>query len=493
MDGERHQDEIGGMCSMRGFVQLIGVGPGDPDLVTQKAVKAIRAADVLVYDRLANPVLLDLNRVARRIDVGKKPGAHSKTQDEINAIIVEEALKGNRVARIKGGDPFVFGRGSEEGMVLRGNGIAFEVIPGVSSSIAAPMYAGIPVTHRKVATSFHVITGHEAEGDSSVDYATLAKLKGTLVFLMGFENLGRIVQGLMAGGKSPDTPAAVVMNGTRSNQRACYGKLATLPEEAVAAGLSSPSVIIVGDVVAVAGSLGFMPRERRVILTRESLSNVPLSPIVRNLDLMPVPWSPMTHETVSVDLNTLDMAGRDGIIFTSEKGVQGFFENMAALKMDIRKIPKRVYAVGRHTAACLASYGIHDVAVPDDHECAEGLVRLLAADKGTFLLVRGAYGSQLKGSDLPDGCDLAETVVYDTHFENDGPPFGCCDEDIVFVASPSMVQHMASKTDIRNMAMVCIGDTTAKSAEKHGFVNLHVMDSPDVEAFVSVLENLVQN
>lgn len=240
-------------------VAIVGAGPGDPGLITVRGLDLLRRADVLVYDRLVNPKLLDEARPdARLVYVGKACGAHALPQSEINALLVAEARLGHRVVRLKGGDPFVFGRGGEEALALGEAGIAFEVVPGVTSAVAVPAAAGIPLTHRGVASSFAVVTGHRATGAAaSVDWQRLAGGVDTLVILMGLANLPEITRELIAGGRDPDTPVALIERGTTEAQRTVTATLATLGEAATAAVLESPVVTVVGHVVALRDRLEF--------------------------------------------------------------------------------------------------------------------------------------------------------------------------------------------------------------------------------------------
>ncbi|HSA58507.1 MAG TPA: uroporphyrinogen-III C-methyltransferase, partial [bacterium] len=257
-----------------GIVYLVGAGPGDPGLITVKAVACLQKADVVVYDYLANPKFLDLAPPkARRVYVGKKGSSHSKKQDEINALLVAEARRGRTVVRLKGGDPFVFGRGGEEAEALAGAGIPFEVVPGVTSAIAVPAYAGIPVTHRNFGSAVAIVSGHEQddEGPSAPDWRALAGIP-SLVFLMGWANLPKIAQHLIEGGKSPSTPAAIVEWGTLPRQKKATGTLSTIVEAAKAKGIKPPTVIVVGGIVSLSGRLGWFENKplmgRRIVVTR---------------------------------------------------------------------------------------------------------------------------------------------------------------------------------------------------------------------------------
>jgi uroporphyrinogen III methyltransferase/synthase len=235
-----------------GTVYLVGAGPGDPGLMTVRGMSVLRSADVVVYDRLVNLALLDEARAdAVRVFVGKMADHHSRPQDEINALLVHHARWGRQVVRLKGGDPFVFGRGGEEAETLAAAGIPFEIVPGVTSSIAVPAYAGIPVTHRRVASSFAVVTGHEGDGKgrSAVHWEQLATAVDTLVVLMGLAALPTIVGALLAHGRSGDTPVALIRSGTTEAQEVLTGRLADIVERARAAEFEAPVVIVVGEVV----------------------------------------------------------------------------------------------------------------------------------------------------------------------------------------------------------------------------------------------------
>ena len=244
--------------SARGSVAIVGAGPGDPGLITVRGLDLLRRAEVVVYDRLVNPKLLDEARPdALRVFVGKACGTHALPQQEINALLIAEARDGRRVVRLKGGDAFVFGRGGEEALALAEAGVAFEVVPGVTSAVAVPAAAGIPLTHRGVASSFAVVTGHQGVGGgaSRVDWGRLAGAADTLVILMGLANLREITRELIAHGRDPGTPSALIERGTTEAQRTVTATLATLADAAAAAGLEAPVVVVIGHVVSLRGRL----------------------------------------------------------------------------------------------------------------------------------------------------------------------------------------------------------------------------------------------
>jgi uroporphyrinogen III methyltransferase/synthase len=258
----------------KGLVYLVGAGPGDPELITAKGLRCIRTADVLIYDYLAAKAFLShVSAACECIYVGKKGGDHTLSQDSINALIVEKAAAGNVVTRLKGGDPFIFGRGGEEAEVLVEAGIPFEVVPGVTSAIAAPAYAGIPLTHRDYTSTLAFVTGHEdpTKKSSSIDWPSLAKGIGTLVFFMGVKNLPSIVERLVQNGRAPETPVALVRWGTTSRHRTVTGTLKTIVARAKAAAMKAPAIIVVGKVVELRDTLQWFERRpllgKRIVVT----------------------------------------------------------------------------------------------------------------------------------------------------------------------------------------------------------------------------------
>lgn len=266
-----------------GKVYLVGAGPGDPDLLTVRGLEALQGAQVVIYDRLVNPVLLEeAPPVAIRIFAGKESNHHSLPQEEINTLLVEYARCGYRVVRLKGGDPFVFGRGGEEAEALARAGIPFEIVPGVSSAIAVPAYAGIPVTHRRLSSSFAVVTGHEAcKSGPAVNWATLAKAVDTLVILMGLNHLPEIAEKLIAHGRSSETPVAVIRWGTTRAQETITGTLGDIGREA--AGAKPPAIIVIGDVVSLGNRLRWFvppppPAEETYISSDRELEHKPFGP-----------------------------------------------------------------------------------------------------------------------------------------------------------------------------------------------------------------------
>ncbi|HEX4141302.1 MAG TPA: uroporphyrinogen-III C-methyltransferase, partial [Candidatus Methylacidiphilales bacterium] len=346
-----------------GRVYLVGTGPGSLGLVTLRAKQLVRFADVLVYDYLCNPAMLGWARPgAEVIYAGKSASAHTLTQDEINALLVARAGEGKTVVRLKGGDPYVFGRGGEEALVLVQAKIPFEVVPGVTSAIAAPSYAGIPVTHRGLASTVTFITGHEdpAKPESSLDWPQLARLRGTKVFLMGVERLREITQRLMDEGADAATPVALVRWGTTGRQESLEGTLGTIAELVEKRGFAAPAITVVGDVVRLRKELNWFEalplHGKRIVVTRTRQQAGLLTAKLMELgaDVLEIP-------TIRVQLAPLGekeqaklaaMSGYfDWIVFTSPNGVDKFFSSFHFLDLDIRSLgPVKFAAVGPATA-----------------------------------------------------------------------------------------------------------------------------------------------
>ena len=386
-----------------GKVYLIGAGPGDPGLLTVRGKSILEKADVVVYDRLVSPGVLSLcNPDAKMVDVGKMPTHHKVKQSEINKLLVKFAheMPGATVARLKGGDPFVFGRGGEEALELVSAGVEFEIVPGVTSAIAVPAYAGIPVSHRGIATSFHIITGHEkeksemdlqgdshsgAEGDRihgnlSLDFETLAKCQGTLIFLMGIANMDFIARRLMECGKEPKTPLAFVEKGTTPNQRTVMATLETAGETIVRENVTAPAITIMGGVVELGKTLAWkknLPLSgKRLVVTRAAKQSSGITARLTALGAEVIE-TPMI-ETRDVALsNWDDLANFDILAFTSTNGVESFFKQLFAAGYDVRVLAgKKIASVGKITEKKLLEYGIRCDYVPEDHT-GEGLGKLL--------------------------------------------------------------------------------------------------------------------
>ena len=362
------------------LVALVGAGPGDPGLMTVRARELIAAADAILYDRLIPAGALGGARAdAELVYVGKEPGRPAMEQERIGELLVEHARAGRRVVRLKGGDPFVFGRGGEEAAALREASVPFEVVPGITAGIAAPAYAGIPVTHRDAASAVAFVTGHEdpEKEESALDWDALARFPGTLVFYMGVGRLPRIARALTAAGRSPDEPAAVVERGTLPGQRAVLATLATIADRAAAEGLRAPAITVVGPVAALREQLAWLEQRplhgRTVAVTRARAQASGLAARLRGLGAGVVEAPAIRIEPLPASVP--DLAAYDLVVLTSPNGVELLFDRMPG---DARALAgKVVAAIGPGTARALRERGLEPDVVPD-RSVAESLLEALA-------------------------------------------------------------------------------------------------------------------
>lgn len=480
-------------------VYLVGAGPGDPGLLTVRGAEVLARADVVVYDRLSIEALLDLApATAERISVGKAPRQVTMPQDEINALLVERGRSGATVVRLKGGDPFVFARGGEEAAALAEAGVPFEVVPGITSAIAAPAYAGIPVTLRHSSTSFTVVTGHEDPSvgdDGSVDWSAVARVGGTIVILMGVARIRVIAQALIDGGRSPDTPAAAVRWGTRPGQHTVRATLGTIADQP----LASPSVIVVGEVAGV--DLDWFERRplfgRRIVVTRTRAQASELSAALRNAgaEALEVPVIDVVDPAdggASLRAAAKDLANYHWVVLTSPNGARRLLDAVRSRGGDARAFgATRVAAIGPGTAAALREGGIRADLVPERF-VAESLLESLGDaihGRSRLLLARAEVARDV----LPDGLRARgwEVDVVDA-YRTVAATVG--DEQRELVASADLITFTSSSTVERFLAafgpgavppvVACIGPITAATARERG---LRV----DVEAEVHTIEGLV--
>lgn len=506
-----------GQAERRGKVWLAGAGPGDAGLLTVKTKELMHSADVIVYDALISAEILSLISPEKEmIHVGKRSGHHMVPQEEINQILLKEAQKGKNVLRLKGGDPFIFGRGGEELELLIEHGIPFEIVPGITSAAAVPAYAGIPVTHRDYTSSFHVITGHpRKDGTSRVDYPSLVNLKGTLVFLMGISSMETILKGLTDAGMDPGMPAAVLEKGTLAAQRRVVSTVEHLVEDAKKAAVGTPAIILVGEVCALADTFHWAEDRplggRQILITRPRQNVSGLSERLRSLgaqiiELPAIGTKPVTPNPV-LDSEMKEFGRRaeeEWLVFTSPIGVRVFFEQMTDLKMDMRQLFRcpaevKIAAIGAATEKELAQHGLFADLVPEVY-CAASLGRKLAKAakcESRVTVVRAAAGSEelmppleeagIKAVDIP----LYETV-YETHgqirekiqnlFENG-------EIDAVTFTSASTVKGFAGaagELDYKKIQAVCIGEQTAAEAEKYG-MQISVSKKASIDSMVELI------
>ncbi len=472
-----------------GKVYLVGAGPGDEDLLTRKGLSLLREADAVVYDNLASSSLLnEVRDDAELIYAGKRSSHHYLKQYETNELLVKLAREGKKVVRLKGGDPYIFGRGGEEGEELRKAGIDFEVVPGISSSYSVPAYCGIPVTHRDFASSFHVITGHEGNhkhGKSVLNYETLAKEEGTLVFLMGLKNLPNIVSSLIENGKDPATPVGVLQEGTTARQKVATGTLANIVEEVRKQGIQTPAITIVGEVVGLRQTLdwyGHKPLSGKRVLVTGSPSMVRrLSPLLKEEGAEAISFSLI--RTQKLDGPEWDQAlGTLGeyqwIVFTSANGVEYFFEKLKESRKDIRTLSHIRFAViGDGTRTALENHGIFCDFIPTAYS-SEDMAKAIIPhiQKGEkILLLRAEEANQV----LPDALSkagIAHTCVALYHTVTDERKAEELKRlvkmvDYITFASSSAVRAFVSMVgDLEAVKgkYISIGPVTTKTAEKLG-------------------------
>jgi len=477
------------------IVYLVGAGPGDPGLITVKGRECIAAADVIIYDYLAAPSLLKhAAGSAELIYVGKKGGDHTLPQAEINALIVAKARENKIVTRLKGGDPFVFGRGGEEAEVLAEAGIPFEIVPGVTSAVAAAAYAGIPLSHRKLTATIAFVTGHEdpAKAESGIDWASLAQGIGTLVFFMGVKNLPHIVRELTGHGRSPQTPVALVRWGTTAKQVTVSGTLADIVERVQRAGLKAPAIIVVGEVVGLRDRLQWFERRplfgKRIVVTRtrEQASDLVSALSGFGADCLEFPTIRIAPpddgrplERALSELKTFDW-----IVFTSVNGVSWFFDRLFGSGRDVRAMGHlRTAAIGPATAERLKSFGLASDLLPEDYR-AESII---AAFRGwgiagqSILLPRAQEARLILPEELTAmGARVHDVAAYKTEpASGDRPTLIARLETrsvdlITFTSSSTVKNFKALLPEDRfaeltaGVAAACIGPVTAQTARELG-------------------------
>jgi len=475
-------------------VYLVGAGPGDPGLLTRRGESLLRAADVVVYDRLASAALLELaGPAADLVDVWKAPGRAALRQDEINALLVTRAREGRAVVRLKGGDPFVFGRGGEEAEACIAAGVPFEVVPGVTSAIAAPAYAGIPVTHRGVSTHFTVVTGHEdpTKNGTDVDWDALARVGGTLVILMGAGRVAEIAKALIAGGRDSDTPAAAVRWGTRPEQRTVRATLGTIADT----GVEAPSAIVVGDVAAL--DFGWFERTplfgRTVVVTR---AREQASELRSRLEAMGAAVIELPAITiVPVDFLLPDLATFSWVVFTSVNGVEAFFERgLHPRGRDARALaPVKIAAIGTGTAQALAQRGVHPDLVPGRF-VAEALLDEFPPGTGRVLLARAEVARDVLPKGLAEkGYEVEVLTVYRTATAEPDPAalaqLRAGVDAITFTSSSTVTNFCdaAGQLPDPQPVVVSIGPVTSATARARGLRVDAEADPHTIEGLLTAL------
>ena len=498
---------------MAGMVYLVGAGPGDYRLISMKAVDCLKMADVVVYDRLADDRILRwAPEDAEYIYVGKASSNHTMKQEDINQLLVDKAKEGKCVVRLKGGDPFVFGRGGEEGLLLRENNLPFEIVPGITSAISVPAYAGIPVTHRAVATSFAVVTGHEdpTKGKSNMRWEHLATGVDTLVFLMGVANLPHITSKLIENGRSADTPAAVIRWGTKPEQRTLITTVGKAAEDVAKNGIKPPAIFIVGEVVKLRDSLQWFDNlshrplfGKRILVTRARSQASKLTAKLENLGAEVIE-APAIEITDPSDLyEALDKAidhvqDYHWLIFTSANGVEYFFNRLYQAGKDVRALGyAKIAAIGSATAEKLKQYGIVADVIPQEYR-AEGVIEAMKGKlppHAKILLPRAEEAREI----LPEklrvmGAEVEVVPAYRT-ICGDVDSEALVSElingeiDVVTFTSSSTVKNLVniigSVDFLKDVKTACIGPVTADTAKSLGI-------EPDIIAKEYTIDGLVE-
>lgn len=487
-----------------GKVWLVGAGPSDPGLFTLKGRQVLEDAEVVVYDALVGPgILAMIPDTAETINVGKRSSHHTMRQEQISEVLAEKALEGKRVVRLKGGDPFLFGRGGEELEVLVREGVPYEVVPGVTSAIAVPAYQGIPVTHRDFCSSVHIITGHKREGEAyNIDFEALVRTKGTLVFLMGVSSLGAICDGLLKAGIRPEMPAALLARGTTAAQNRIVATVATLPETVARHGAITPAIIVVGEVCALADEFSWAEKRVlggvRVFVTRPKELAGTLSLRLRKLgaEVVEIPAIQTKAREGGAFAEALDTVDAfDWIVFTSPTGVRIFFEEMKRKKLDVRRLAKTRFAViGSGSEKELEKYGFYGDLMPEVYDgehlgmalaavCEEELAKKDTEKSLRILIPRAAIGNQELISALAQvsGLEVSDVPTYDTYYgldtEEETPALDLAAElssggrDYVIFTSASTVKGFAAAAaglDDTKVRAICIGRQTKEAADALG-------------------------
>ena len=483
---------------MKGKVYLIGAGPGDYRLLTLKACDCLKQADTVVYDRLADARILQYApQDAEYIYVGKASSQHTMTQDKICQLLVDLAKEGKTVVRLKGGDPFVFGRGGEEALLLQENDLPFEIVPGVTSAISVPAYAGIPVTHRGIAASFAVVTGHEDpnKDNSDINWQQLATATDTVVFLMGVANLPKITAKLMENGRSGDTPVAIIRWGTKAQQQVWTSTVAEAAEMAKREQIKPPCIFLVGNVVKLREKLAWFDNPqlkplfgKRILVTRSRAQASRLTAGLEDLgaDCLEAPAiriQPPADNYAALDKAIGSLADFDWIIYTSANGVEHFFSRLSEAGLDSRSLcGKKICAIGSATAQALTNHGIKADIVPKEYR-AEGILsamygKLKEGDK--VLLPRAAEARSILPEELKrQGADVVVATAYETVAgEADG--MALSEElangsiDAVTFTSSSTVKNLLKLLGdnapelLKNVKIAAIGPITAETCKQNG-------------------------
>lgn len=490
---------------MSGKVYLVGAGPGDEGLLTIRGKAVLEMADVVVYDRLVSPAILALARKkSEKIYVGKEAANHSMAQEDINQLLVDKAKAGHTVVRLKGGDSFVFGRGGEECEKLHAEGIYFEVVPGITSAIGGLAYAGIPITHRDMTSSFHVFTGHFKDEEREHDWSNIARLKGTKVFLMGVGNLEYIIEKMLENGTVPEMPVAIISNATKSSQKVLVSTVSEVVEATRKMNIKPPSLLVIGDVVNLRESMNWFESRplfgQQVVVTRARAQSTQLSGKLRELgakviELPAIKIQPRPIEQFQGELENLK--AYKWLIFTSENGVDIFMEGLFASGKDARALNGiKIAVIGNGTEKMLLQYGIKADLKPK-RAVAEGLIEAFTGkihDNDKVLFPRASEARDVLLKWLETRCDVKELLLYDTVMNTALEPDvleSVKDADWITFASASAVKYFFKQMEMAGHVLspktkvASIGPITSGALVFKRY-------TPDVEAKTHDVNGLIQ-
>lgn len=501
---------------MKGKVYLVGAGPGDYKLLTLKGLECIQKADVIVYDRLANSSYLkEAKPNCEFIYVGKASSNHALPQDDINRVIADKAKEGKIVTRLKGGDPYVFGRGGEEGEVLVSEGIDFEVVPGITSAIGGLCYAGIPITHRDYASSFHVITGHLRDDDKEneeLNWNALANNKGTLVFLMGVANLKKISENLIKEGKSKDTPVALISWATRYNQRVVTSTLENVYETALRENVKPPTLIAVGDVVGLREKLNFFENKplfgKSIMVTRSRTQSSSLVEKIADLGGNPIEIPTIKIEKVEnnteLENEIKNIKEYSYLVLTSKNGVDIFFDKLDEMGLDSRFLSNlKVCAIGSATAKAIKTRGINADIVPKKF-IAEYLyeeLKPILNENDKVLMPRAKNARDFLVNKISEICEVKEVHTYETVVDTSKQEevldvLNQDDIDYITFASSSTVSNFVEIIGnenihkLENIKVISIGPVTSATAKE---LNVSVYKESEEATIDSMINTIIED
>lgn len=501
---------------MRGKVYLVGAGPGDYKLMTLKGLECIKKADVIVYDRLANQnYLKEAKENCEFIYVGKSSSNHTLSQDNINNVIANKAKEGKIVVRLKGGDPYVFGRGGEEGELLNEEQIEFEVIPGITSAIGGLCYAGIPITHRDYASSFHVVTGHLRDDDkdsSYINWKALSNTNGTLVFLMGVANLKEITLNLIKEGKSKDTPVALISWATRYNQRVITSTLENIYEVAIKENIKPPTIIVIGDVVKLRDKLNFFEHKplfgKGIIVTRSRTQSSSLVSKIYELGGNPIELPTIKIEkiknNIELENEINNIKNYTYLILTSKNAVDIFFDKLDEMNLDSRVLAGlKVCAIGASTAKEMKNRGIRADIIPKEF-VAESLfeeLKDILKDTDKVLIPRGKKARDILVDKIDKICKVKEVHIYETVLDNDKKEevLEILNSDeanyITFTSSSTVINFVdiigqENINKLNKLKVISIGPITTQTANS---LNIKVHKEAEVSTIDGIINSIVSD